>query len=97
LRCALLTLPDTFSSTQLFEAIASLSYAGDVRMGVAENPNKVKNLVATQLPAYQSLYQPFLDRYVQPSSASDATSLTVAYAASSSSSDLFCLFVRCWH
>jgi translocator assembly and maintenance protein 41 len=28
MRCALLTLPDSFSHTQLFEGIASLSYAG---------------------------------------------------------------------
>ena len=41
-----LLLPDEFSVWELFEAVAGLSYIGDPRMGVAENPHKVRNIVA---------------------------------------------------
>ena len=38
LRCALLLLPERFSEQQLFRTVAGLSYLGDWRMQVGENP-----------------------------------------------------------
>ncbi|GAA6017498.1 hypothetical protein JCM10207_008247 [Rhodosporidiobolus poonsookiae] len=56
LRTALLLLPESFTEVELFEEIAGLSYRGDFRMRVGENPHKVRNIVAAQLPAFRSLY-----------------------------------------
>jgi mitochondrial translocator assembly and maintenance protein 41 len=56
-RTALLTLPESFSETQLFERIAGFSYAGDVRMMLpAENRGKVGNIVRKQSPQFKELY-----------------------------------------
>lgn len=41
---------------QLFEEIAGLSYRGDFRMKVGENPLKVRNIVSAQLDSFRSLY-----------------------------------------
>src|SRR5688572_9877207 len=41
LRTSLLLLPETFTEFELFSMISSLSYDGDIRMGVGENPMKV--------------------------------------------------------
>eukprot|EP00753_Platysulcus_tardus_P003184 PLAT1230.1.p1 GENE.PLAT1230.1~~PLAT1230.1.p1 ORF type:complete len:334 (-),score=77.80 PLAT1230.1:185-1186(-) len=48
------------SRKQLFCHIAGLSYLGDPRMGVAENPHKVSNIVTGSLPHFHSLYGPVL-------------------------------------
>ncbi|BGP43781.1 Mitochondrial translocator assembly and maintenance protein 41 [Rhodotorula kratochvilovae] len=56
LRTALLLLPESFTEIELFEEIAGISYRGDFRMQVGENPHKVRNIVAAQLPAFRSLY-----------------------------------------
>ncbi|SCZ98381.1 BZ3500_MvSof-1268-A1-R1_Chr3-2g06332 [Microbotryum saponariae] len=56
LRTALLRLPEDFTEVELFEEIAGLSYRGDFRMKVGENPLKVRNIVAAQLDAFRSLY-----------------------------------------
>ncbi|GAA5964025.1 hypothetical protein JCM3765_007845 [Sporobolomyces pararoseus] len=56
LRTSLLLLPESFTEVQLFETIAGLSYQGDFRMKVGENPHKVRNIVAAQLPSFRSLY-----------------------------------------
>ncbi|KAJ4482071.1 mitochondrial matrix Mmp37-domain-containing protein [Lentinula aciculospora] len=56
-RAALLTLPETFSETELFERIASISYNGDPRMVLpAENRGKVGNIVRKQGPQFKELY-----------------------------------------
>lgn len=57
IRSALLTLPETFSETELFERIAGFSYAGDLRMKLpAENRGKVGNIVRKQSPQFKELY-----------------------------------------
>jgi len=57
LRAALLTLPESFTETQLFERIAGLSYMGDPRMVLpAENRGKVANIVKKQGPQFHDLY-----------------------------------------
>lgn len=56
-RVALLTLPESFSETQLFETIAGISYTGDPRMLLpAENRGKVTNIVAKQGEQFRELY-----------------------------------------
>ncbi|KAF9013271.1 mitochondrial matrix Mmp37 [Cyathus striatus] len=56
-RAALLTLPEEFTETQLFERIAGISYAGDPRMLLpAENRGKVGNIVRMQGPQFKELY-----------------------------------------
>lgn len=56
-RAALLTLPQEFSETQLFERIAGISYSGDPRMLLpAENRGKVGNIVRKQGPQFKELY-----------------------------------------
>ena len=54
---ALALLPSKFDELELYTTIASLSYTGDPRMGIGENPNKVANLVTPILPAYRELYK----------------------------------------
>lgn len=56
-RAALLTLPENFSETDLFERIAGISYHGDPRMLLpAENRGKVGNIVRKQAPQFKELY-----------------------------------------
>ncbi|THH31480.1 hypothetical protein EUX98_g2703 [Antrodiella citrinella] len=56
-RTALLTLPENFSETELFERITGFSYAGDLRMSLpAENRGKVGNIVRKQGPQFKELY-----------------------------------------
>jgi len=56
-RAALLTLPEEFSETELFERIAGISYSGDPRMLLpAENRGKVGNIVRKQGPQFKELY-----------------------------------------
>ena len=54
---ALAMLPSRFSEEDLFKMIASLSYTGDPRMLIGENPHKVRNLVEPIVPAYRELYE----------------------------------------
>ncbi|KAJ2128172.1 Mitochondrial translocator assembly and maintenance protein 41, partial [Coemansia sp. RSA 678] len=56
-RAALLMLPKTFTTEELFVCIASLSFTGDIRMRIGgENPRKVQNIVEAQLPLFKSRY-----------------------------------------
>ncbi|KAJ2770833.1 Mitochondrial translocator assembly and maintenance protein 41 [Coemansia nantahalensis] len=56
-RAALLMLPRNFSARELFETVAELSFMGDFRMRVGgENPRKVGNIVAAQLPLFKARY-----------------------------------------
>ena len=57
IRAALLTLPEQFTETELFERIAGISYGGDIRMLLpVENRNKVGNIVQKQGPQFKELY-----------------------------------------
>jgi len=60
LRAALLQLPAAFTAEALFARVVGLSYAGDFRMVFGENPHKVANIVAAQLPHFHALYAPVL-------------------------------------
>lgn len=57
---ALLCLPEYFTEEELFLSIAGLSYAGDFRMIVGENKNKVQNIVSSSFESFQELYRPIL-------------------------------------
>ncbi|SAM00576.1 hypothetical protein [Absidia glauca] len=66
-RVALLTLPEKFNEEQLFEKIAGISYVGDFRMTVGENPNKqnlnprFRGLMVQKLP--RTLYDQVLHQH----------------------------------
>ena len=55
-RAAVLLMPKIFSELDLYLAVASLSYIGDPRMLVGENPRKVINLVLPTVPHYRQAY-----------------------------------------
>jgi translocator assembly and maintenance protein 41 len=61
LRTALLMLGPTFSEKELYTKIAGISYMGDPRMDFrGEDPNKIRNIVANQLPNFRQLYAPLV-------------------------------------
>lgn len=61
LRTALLLLPEDFSELDLYKTVAGISYLGDPRMTVGENPNKVNNIVNNQFLNFRNLYSSLLD------------------------------------
>lgn len=61
LRVALLLLPERFSEFDLYNAIAGISYMGDLRMVLpAEDPSKVRNIVSGQMANFRRLYAPLI-------------------------------------
>ena len=56
-----LLLPPTFTASQWLTSIAGLSYLGDFRMLVGENPRKVSNIVAGNIQRFGGLYAPQVD------------------------------------
>lgn len=61
-RVALLLLPSEFSEHELYSTIAGISYMGDPRMALAaENPQKVNNIVSSQITNFRRLYAPLID------------------------------------
>ncbi|KAA8499916.1 Phosphatidate cytidylyltransferase, mitochondrial [Porphyridium purpureum] len=62
-RAALITLPEEFDEEQIYEAVASLSYVGDVRRAVgAEDPAKTRKIVHGNFDGFRALYSPILTR-----------------------------------
>lgn len=54
---SLLTLiPAAISLNEVYENLCSLSYNGDFRMGFAENPRKVSNIVLGNLSLFKEIY-----------------------------------------
>ncbi|KAI9010204.1 mitochondrial matrix Mmp37 [Hyaloraphidium curvatum] len=63
LRLSLLLLPTEFTTTDLLVTIVGLSYRGDFRTYIgAENPNKVRNIVAGQQELLWTIYRPLLEQ-----------------------------------
>ncbi|KRY59516.1 Mitochondrial translocator assembly and maintenance protein 41 -like protein [Trichinella britovi] len=58
---ALLILPEKFNEEQLYTTIASLSYSGDIRMKIAEDRNKVANIVQQNMRQFAHMYEPILN------------------------------------
>ena len=57
LRAALLLLPPAFEPRDLFDAVAALSYSGDLRFAVgAESPSKVGDIVSANEEGFAELY-----------------------------------------
>jgi translocator assembly and maintenance protein 41 len=61
LRLALLLLPETFTEEELFWTITGLSYRGDFRMQVGENPHKIYNIVWAQTAEFRMKFKPIID------------------------------------
>ncbi|KND92289.1 Phosphatidate cytidylyltransferase, mitochondrial [Tolypocladium ophioglossoides CBS 100239] len=60
-RTALLLLPPDFTETELYSAIAGLSYLGDPRMALpTENKSKVSNIVNNNVVHFRRLYAPLV-------------------------------------
>ncbi|KAK9902774.1 hypothetical protein WJX75_005730 [Coccomyxa subellipsoidea] len=55
---SLLLLPKDFSTKDLLECLCGLSYRGDVRVGIAEDRDKVRRIVKGSFEALQELYHP---------------------------------------
>ncbi len=101
LRTSLLLLPNQFSEFDLFVSVASLSYIGDPRMFIGENPKKVcdltficcslillqvVNLVTPIVHHYRNLYQSSFDKLsVEAEVVKVPQSFDVAASLSSSS------------
>ncbi|GJP36379.1 hypothetical protein CLOM_g20891 [Closterium sp. NIES-68] len=61
---ALLLLPHTFTEHELYEAICRISYSGDVRMALAEDPNKISRIVSGGFHHFRALYRSSLQHFL---------------------------------
>ncbi|KAJ3196212.1 Mitochondrial translocator assembly and maintenance protein 41 [Irineochytrium annulatum] len=84
-RIALLSLPMEFSEEDFFKLIVGISYTGDFRMAVGENPRKIHNIVAAQFHELRALYKPVIDNLP------NITTSTAQWAASASLADAMTL------
>ena len=53
---------ESFSISSLLTSLISLSYMGDVRMTLAENPMKIANIVEGQKDELERIYKPYFDK-----------------------------------
>jgi mitochondrial translocator assembly and maintenance protein 41 len=62
--CAtLLQLPQRFTEMEFYYKVCELSYLGDIRIGIAENPNKIQNIIQgsqDNLQLFHKLYHKHL-------------------------------------
>ncbi len=65
LNAALLMLPARFTLGELLRTVVGLSYAGDVRAGVAEDPRKVERIVDGQTQDLLAIYAPLMSAEVR--------------------------------
>lgn len=79
IRAALLLLPQSFTEEELYTQVAGLSYLGmhtavfgykltwlgDIRMQLGENPHKIKNIVSVNVPGFRTIYQGVLQSQFQ--------------------------------
>jgi mitochondrial translocator assembly and maintenance protein 41 len=67
LSTAILLLPSHFSELDLYKCITSLSYEGDFRMGIAENPNKIDNIVnkGESFQRFRNLYGSYVNDLIR--------------------------------
>lgn len=63
LEVALVLLGDEFTEEELYQTITGISYTGDVRMGIGENPDKVKNIVATNMAEFREMYMEMVEQH----------------------------------
>lgn len=47
--------------SDIFASLVNLSYLGDIRMGLAENPIKIRNIVNAQMGFLTDMYGPYFD------------------------------------
>ncbi|ORX92781.1 mitochondrial matrix Mmp37 [Basidiobolus meristosporus CBS 931.73] len=60
-RVALLMLPKEFTEEELYMKIAGISYMGDFRMTVGENPRKIHNIVQKQMEEFHNKYHDYIE------------------------------------
>mmetsp|Transcript_3506 Transcript_3506/g.4935 ORF Transcript_3506/g.4935 Transcript_3506/m.4935 type:complete len:323 (+) Transcript_3506:262-1230(+) len=65
LAASLLLLPTKFTEDLLYQTITGLSYSGDFRMTIGENPKKVQNIVLTNIEHFRNLYGPLLHDFIK--------------------------------
>ncbi|MBN2306410.1 phosphatidate cytidylyltransferase [Candidatus Peregrinibacteria bacterium] len=57
---ALLLLPERFFEWQFYDTVAGLSYIGDSRNGLAEDPLKIRNMVGRNVEEFKAIYHQIL-------------------------------------
>jgi translocator assembly and maintenance protein 41 len=64
---ALLLSPPTVSTSELLRIICSLSYIGDIRLGIAEDSKKVHRIVTGSYDRLFEMYKPAIERWIDDS------------------------------